>query len=132
MKKCFTLIVTLLYLSSSTGATFHMHYCKGKLVEVNLWHKDGKGCSKCGAGENSACGKKCCEDEHKTVKLEKDQKVAENTVHFLTLPLVANPVSFIELSQPQAVIMAEEYPISHAPPQSSNVAPYIFNCTFRI
>ncbi len=132
MKKFATLILTLLYMSSSTGATFHMHYCMGKLVAVNLWHKNGKKCDKCGAGENSTCRKNCCKDEHKTVKLEKDQKITENAVHFPALAAVASPVPFIEVPQPHTVSLAEKFPISHAPPRSGKVTPQILYCTFLI
>lgn len=119
-------------MGSSTGATFHMHYCMGKLVEVKLWHEEAKKCKKCGASQNKVCRKKCCKDEHKTVKLEKDQKVTENAIHFMQLASFATPVSYIDLPQVYAMSPVEEFPISNAPPRSSKVHTHLLNCTFRI
>lgn len=132
MKKVLTLILAILYMSSSTGATFHMHYCVGKLVEVKLWHKDVNKCSKCGNKENKKCGKNCCKDEHKTVKLEKDQKTGENAPRFMQFAALAMPVSYVELPQVYTVSLLEEFPVSKAPPRSSKVHTHILNCTFRI
>lgn len=132
MKRAITLILAFLYVASSTGATFHMHYCMGKLVEVKLWHAEAKKCSKCGADQSKAYAKKCCKDEHKTVKLEKDQKAAENVFSFMQMAALATPVSFFELPQVHALSIVEEYPFSNAPPRSSKVPPHIFNCIFLI
>lgn len=132
MKKLFTLILAILYMGSSTGATFHMHYCMGKLVEVKLWHKEGQKCSKCGAEPTSACAKKCCKDEHKTVKLEKDQKAVENSISFIQAPAIVSPLTYAEQPEIYVVSLLEEFPVSNAPPRSSKVHTHILNCTFRI
>ena len=94
MKKALALILAFLYAGSSTGATFHMHYCMGKLVEVALWHGEVKPCNQCSTGHSKACAKKCCRDEHKTVKLEKDQKAAEHAFHFNQVAMLVAPLSF--------------------------------------
>jgi len=132
MKKALALILALLYVSSSTGATFHMHYCMGKLVEVMLWHGEAKKCSKCVAKPCQACAKKCCRDEHKTVKLEKDQKAVEYAFHFIQVAAVAAPLSFFELPQVYAASLMVEYPTGNAPPRSSKVPPHILHCTLLI
>ena len=132
MKKALVLILAFLYVGSSTGATFHMHYCMGKLVEVGLWHAEANKCSKCGADQSKAGVKKCCKDEHKTVKLEKDQKAAEYAFHFMQVVAFATPVSFFNLPQVHALSIVEENPISNAPPRSNKVQPHIFNCIFLI
>jgi len=132
MKKLLTLILAILYMGSSTGATFHMHYCMGKLVEVKLWHKEAQKCSKCGAEPKSACAKKCCKDEHKTVKLEKDQRTAENVLPFIQLPAIFIPVTYCESPELYTLSLQEEFPVTNAPPRSSKVHTHILNCTFRI
>ncbi|MFY0255545.1 HYC_CC_PP family protein [Chitinophaga sp. 30R24] len=132
MKKFLTLILAVLYMGPSTGATFHMHYCMGKLVGMELWHVDNNKCSKCGTEAHKICAKKCCKDEHKTVKLEKDQKATEDAVHQMQLIAVATPVSYIGLPQVHFVSVVEAYPICNAPPRSDKVHLHILNCTFRI
>lgn len=133
MKKFIVCILAILYIGSSTGATVHMHYCMGKLVEMDLWHREkANTCNKCGAKENGkSCKKKCCKDVHKLVKLDKDQKTAEAAIQFLALTSFATPVHFYELPEAQLTSITQE-PVSNAPPRSCKVQPYIILCTFRI
>lgn len=132
MKKVLTLLLLLLYVGTSTGATFHMHYCMGKLVKIELWHGDKKKCSHCETDLSKGCPKKCCKDEHKTVKLEKDQKVTAPALHFLQMPVADVPVSYVQLPPAKIVRLATAHPVSHAPPYSSKVQPYILHCIFRV
>lgn len=134
MKKLLTLLLAMFYMGTSTGATFHMHYCMEKLVEVQLWHGEAEKCGKCEAKHqhNEQCTKKCCKDEHKTVKLEKDQKATENQLHFIPAPAMPVPFACAGLAQTQPVSAPEAYPVSNAPPWKGTVHPHILYCTFRI
>ena len=119
-------------MGTSTGATFHMHYCMGKLIEVGLWHSEEIKCSKCESKPTTACAMKCCKDKHKTVKLEKDQKATENAVHAMQLGVMATPVSFVDIPQANFMSLVAAYPVINAPPRSSKVPTHILNCTYRI
>ncbi|SEW51748.1 HYC_CC_PP family protein [Chitinophaga arvensicola] len=132
MKKIFALILGILYMGASTGATFHMHYCMDKLTEVQLWHEDSKKCDQCTAGHSDSCRKKCCKDQHKTVKLEKDQHATENLISFMQQATAVIPVSWATFSPGYVVSLVEAFPVSHAPPRSSKVAPHILHCSFLI
>ncbi|MEC5146339.1 hypothetical protein [Chitinophaga sp. 212800010-3] len=139
MQKILALILALLYISSSTGATVHMHYCMGRLVDVNWGHDKGKpACGKCGTTHDQKkncgkpCKKQCCKDEHKTIKLTKDQKIAENTKHVMQLAAMTLPVAYMELPRVPVKVLAEAFPASNAPPPGSKVHTYILNCIFRI
>jgi len=131
MKKILALTLAVLYIGTSTGATFHMHYCMGKLIDVKLWHSEVKKCSKCGSAPGTLCAKKCCKDKHKTVKLEKDQK-AENAVQAMQQVAVATTVSFVDIPKVYIISLVEAYPVSNAPPRTSKVPTHILNCTYRI
>ncbi|MBC9914502.1 HYC_CC_PP family protein [Chitinophaga varians] len=132
MKKFLILILAVLYMGTSTGATFHMHYCKGKLIEVDLWHSEVKQCGKCGAKPNTVCARKCCKDEHKTVKLEKDQKITAQTMHALQQVAMATPVAFAVMPVPSFVSPVTACPVGNAPPRSNKVPAHILHCTYRI
>lgn len=134
MKKLIICILAFLYIGSSTGATVHMHYCMGKLVDIGLWHgKKASPCNKCGAKENNkSCKKKCCKDVHKLVKLDKDQKTAESAFQLVALTSIVTPDHYFDLPQVQMATLTQEYPVTNAPPRSGKVQPYIFLCTFRI
>lgn len=132
MKKFIAIILAVLYMGSSTGATIHLHYCMGKLVEQGLWQKED-GCTRCDSEkESSACADDCCKDELKTIKLEKDHKVAEMALQWMQHSSPAIPVSFPAFESAALQSATLEHPVSHAPPRTGKVSTYLFNCNFRI
>ena len=128
MKKVFALILAILYMGTSTGATLHMHYCMGKLIDVKLWHsgRDKDKCSKC----NSV--KKCCKDKHKTVKFEKDQKAVDNVIDVMHQVALGTPISLMDFRPLDIIPLIVKFPVSNAHPRSNKVPFHILNCTYRI
>lgn len=130
MKKFLVTILSLVYLTVSSGATVHMHYCMGKLVSWNLSPKSNGKCGACGM--QKAGHKGCCHDIQKQVKIEKDQKVSESSfqiyIIFSEALLVANT------GLPQEYISSPIYndPISHPPPRLETLPLFVLNCNFRI
>jgi hypothetical protein len=131
MKKFLAFILSILYMGSSTGATFHIHYCMDELKEVRLWHGKALKCDTCKAAKSS-CSRKCCRDEHKTVKLEKDQKATENSLHFMQAAAIPVSPAYDWHARQQPVSLTEAYPVSNAPPHKGKVHPHILFCTFLI
>ncbi len=132
MKKVITAILAILYISTATGITIHMHYCMGKLADWGLWQSKTTTCSKCGMTKNEEKDSGCCKDVHKQIKLDKDHKTSESGWRMIQLLPVALPVSFSEISFNDFPSVTEENPFSHAPPRSSGIAVYIRNCVFLI
>ena len=132
MKKFFTALLALLYISTSTGASIHVHYCMGKLADWGLVSSETKKCSKCGMKKSANKDNGCCKDEHKFVKNDTDQKTTETAFQMAHAIAVALPVSFFEISAPGIITITEQNPTSHAPPESSGIAVYIRNCVFLI
>ena len=132
MKKILAAILAIIYLGTSTGATVHMHYCMGKLADWGLGHNKSKTCGACGMEKSEEKDNACCKDEHKFVKNDGDQKIAEAGFQMMQLASVALPVSFVEIPDNNFSSVTEENPISHAPPRSTGVAVYILNRTFLI
>lgn len=132
MKKLIVAILSFLYISTSTGATVQMHYCMGKLVDWSIGHGDEKNaCDNCGMEKDGKGKNDCCKDELKQLKIEKDQKAA--ATFELTLSLAtALPASYPVYNFSGITSVAEEFPLSNAPPRSPQLAVYIRNCTFRI
>ena len=131
MKKIVVAILAILYMSTATGATIHIHYCMGKLVNWSLWHSKEDKCSKCGMKKTDGKDSGCCKDEHKQIKLENDQKISKIAVQFLQLAAFDIQVSFIEIPSHRFASAIEENPVSRAPLRSSD-AVYIRNCSFLI
>ena len=130
MKKFFVTILALVYLTVSSGATVHLHYCMGKLMS---WDFSAKSKSKCGScGMEKRRHKGCCNDEQKMLKVDKDQKVSESAFQFLSISSGAIAISFTGLQPvyPSSVVTDNPYP--HAPPRLGAVPIFVLNCNFRI
>lgn len=132
MKQFLVTILAFLYLATSTGATVHMHYCMGKLVNYGLLEGKNDRCGKCGMKKTPIKKKGCCNDEQKQIKLANDQKTAESAIQLMQSVAVDLPVSFMEIPSNHFSSIAEANPISHAPPPDTGVAVYIRNCSFLI
>lgn len=135
MKKVFATILALIYLSSSIGATVHLHYCMGKLMSWSLKDDAKASCTYCGMPKSStkSCetvGKCCCKDEHKVIKAEKDQKASEFAFHPLKFSSLAT-VYLNNLSQTHLHSQIIEHPVANGPPLQK-VPVFILNCVFRI
>ena len=131
MKKFFLAILAIVYISTSIGATVHVHYCMGKLAEWGVGHKESSSCGKCGMEQSIKRENGCCKDENKFIKNNVDQKGVEAACQTFHSVAIA-PVAFIELPVVSIFSVTEENPSSHAPPRDSGVAIYIRNCVFRI
>ncbi len=132
MKKFLAVILTIVYMGTSTGANIHMHYCSGKLADWGLGHNNSKTCGECGMDKSDEKDNGCCKDVNKFVKNDTDQKNVEAGFLMMQLASIALPVSFFEIPDINIPSFTEENPISHAPPRSNGVAVYILNRTFLI
>lgn len=132
MKKFITIIIAVLYLGSSTGATVHIHYCMGKLADWGLGDQNSKTCGNCGMEKSDEKDNGCCKDEQKFLKDDSAQKVAESNLQLMQLMATALPSIYIQLPELSFPSVTEENPNSHAPPRTIGVAVYIRNCVFRI
>ena len=134
MKRLIVTIFAFFYLCLSTGATVHLHYCMGKLVELSLWHENKNGkCGGCGMPKSQKkTNKSCCKDEQKSIKIVNDQKATANEYQILQASFNTVASSFIEL--PVGVIspVIDKSQVSHSPPRSSEAGIYLLNCVFRI
>jgi hypothetical protein len=132
MKKITVTILILLYFTTSIGATIQMHYCMGKLADWAIGHNESKTCGKCGMDKKSGKTSDCCKDEYQVVKNDSHQKTAETAIQFLQS--ITNAVT------PEPITLQADYfpPVirqnhwCHAPPEPSNLAVHIRNCTFLI
>ena len=90
MKKLVVLILAFLYLSTSVGATVHLHFCMDKLVDWGFANKGKTNCSSCGLQKKGDKG--CCHDENRIIKVDKNHKAPTTSFVFLKLyfPLVNN------------------------------------------
>ena len=139
MKKVLVAILAFFYLSTSVGATLHLHYCMDRLVSWGFSHKSSgkKACPFCGMAKQASkdhCYKQakgCCKDEQKLIKIDTEQKASILDDSFnkqvdLISYSIETPAAYYRFS-PVLV-----YPTSHAPPFIEKVPVFISNCVFRI
>jgi len=138
MKKVLATILAFIYLSTSMGATVHLHYCMGKLASWELFNHGSKHCTFCGMSKKSAdknCitrKNSCCKDEQKQIKTHEDQKVTQSEIQLLKLYPDALVVHHLMLQDSRLSSFAIAYPAANAPPLIGKVPVFLFNCNFRI
>jgi hypothetical protein len=131
MKNVLAAIIAILYISTSTGAAIHMHYCMGKLADWSLAKNTSKTCGGCGMDKSSKKVNGCCTDETKFFKNNTDQKTGEATLLVQREVVSIIPVSFFELPAINVSLVSLEFPVSHAPPNCT-IPLFILNRTFLI
>lgn len=122
-----------MYLSTSTGATVHLHYCMDELVEQNFFKSDKDECGSCGM-KKSQSNKGCCKDEHKQIKIESKHFASEFAFKAAQAVSIAlPPVVYSFYPAPHFTALAEAQPVSHGPPDKGSGLPlYKRNRVFRI
>lgn len=138
MKRILATILTLVYLTTSIGATLHLHYCMGKLVSWGLLDHKDKHCPLCGMAPKKAdkhcttVNTGCCKDEHKLIKADKDQKITQSEFQLVKFYPEATPVNSLLLPDISASSFAIEHTTTNAPPRLGKVPVFLLNCNFRI
>jgi hypothetical protein len=138
MKKVLVSILAIVYLSTSMGATIHMHYCMGRLVSWGLAEHAGVSCDFCGMQKMGSSGecvmgmKHCCHEESRQIRNDKDQKTGQEFFH-----IVQPSPALADMPQPvwvDAMVLSPvlSRPVSHGPPLAASVPVFLRNCSFRI
>jgi len=90
MKQLLITLLSILYMTSATGATVHVHYCMGKFVQAGFTNQEDEECGRCGMKKEAS--KSCCKDEHKTIKSSDHQSAkVDFECHYL-IALVPSPL----------------------------------------
>src|SRR4051812_8247477 len=85
MKKFFAVILFLVYGLSSSGMTLHLHYCCGKLKNVQLTPVEKK---HCGTAKQHSVSKPCCNEKEISLKLKGDYDSAKILFAGLQTPVI--------------------------------------------
>jgi hypothetical protein len=138
MKKCIAAILAVLYLSTSMGATVHLHYCMGKLAAWTLQEPSGKDGSMCGMTKmpaSNGCSltkKDCCRDEYHQIRTGKDQKPGSFAFEIIRLAAVSAELPDPAVIVPYISSVALTLPAVNGPPIDTGVPVFLRNCNFRI
>jgi hypothetical protein len=131
MKRLLITVLAIFYLSVSSGATVHFHYCMGELIEWGLSNDDSskaKDCSNCGM--KKGLSEDCCKDQKQEYKLKESQKAPLNTLQPVVFDLA--PITFYDFPKISSGTSVNLISESNAPPRTLKTAVFIRNCNFRI
>ena len=132
MKKVFVVIFALIYMTTSVGASFHMHYCMGEFADWGWGHNNSKTCNSCGMKISDEKYAGCCGDKYQFLKNDTDQKTTETIFQLAQSIAVTLPVSRVSIDLIDLPSLTVINPIDHGLPRSSPVAFYILNRNFLI
>ena len=133
MKKFIVAILAILYLSTSTGATIHFHYCMGELAGWELTHDDSEHCGKCGLEKEGTNNVGFCKVEKKFVKNDSLHKATNSVCKQFELSAYTTTSSLIDLTDVNCFSPTTENVFNHDPPsQNEGIAIYIRHCSFLI
>jgi hypothetical protein len=132
MKKFVVVILALLYITTSTGATLNMHYCMGELADWDLGHNTSKNCESCGMEKGNENDNGCCKDEKKLIKNDTDQKFTKSSFFLFRFLSPAKLTDFTTMSLIGVNLIQEQSPVSNAPPRCKALPLYKRNRTFLI
>ena len=138
MKKVLATILAFVYLSSSMGATIHLHYCMGKLASWGLIDHERTNCAQCGMVKKTSPSHRmtakmdCCRDEHKQIKTDKDQKLSP--AEFFKYNDLSQAIAFDEpaVHTIKAFSVSIQYPNTNAPPLIGTLPLFVLYRNFRI
>lgn len=119
------------------GATLHFHYCMGVLTSWGLIDHESKACSVCAKPDTSGTDQQvgalsCCQDEHKQLKGENDQRITVSD--FLYLKITPAVLELKRWSSATSLIFSvrTDYSRANAPPGTGKPPAFLLNRNFRI
>ena len=128
MKKILTGILTLVYMTVSSGIAMEIHYCMGKKAGVEFFPSLNDKCGRCGMTEKKAG---CCHDEHRFVKIEDSHKNGYNEISFSAgAKAVVTEYPLYHWQMAEQVTLASVN--NHSPPDLTGPSAIVMNCVFRL
>ena len=127
MKKIIAGILSVIYLTVTSGFAINIHYCMGHVSSINYTYSDSKKCGHCGM-ENK---KGCCHSEFKVIKLTDDQQLAKANICISPFPAEINSgvTNLLQCNQGAERIATIDY---HSPPDKRLSDVYLHDRVFRI
>lgn len=130
MKRLLISLMALIYFTVSSGMVMSVHYCMGKVSNVQVNQVPEERCI-CGMSKKETSSKDCCKTEFKMVKLEDTHKASSASYDIQTpVALVSRSLSLLEV--PSYYSNDKVYADIHGPPLLSEQDTYLLNCVFRI
>ncbi len=121
-------MVTMIYMTVSSGIAMEIHYCMGKQAGIDFYDTATGKCGRCGMKEKKGG---CCSDEHKFYKLADAHKNVSSDDNVFVSPMAA---LILQPSFYSPVMTGNKKNLLHTILPQPDSGPPIFlrNCVFRI
>jgi hypothetical protein len=129
VKKIFLSILTMMYMTVSSGIAMEIHYCMGEKAGVDFYQLSDEKCGKCGMKEQNKKG--CCSDEHQFYKLEDSHKKAVADYSF-QIGEIAIVHTYPTFDWQVATNASTAQPVGHSPPDYLQPPARILHGVFRL
>lgn len=133
MKKFGIVILTFIYLTSTSGVMVHMHYCMGELADWGFGRVTSAICSFCGMDKGHGQNNGCCKDEFTFIQNHTDQHFNESGSEPVHTNIIDLPV-FHDQSLPLVATSSKALQLIHHPPPRgvSGIQTCVLNQVFRL
>lgn len=126
MKKAFLSLLTMIYMTVSSGMAMDIHFCMGERIGTHLYANSGNTCGRCGMKEKKGG---CCSNEQQFIKLSDDHK-ASSAQHINTIPFdLLSPVHHLYI---RSILFYYKAPLRTQTFADSGPPLYLTNRVFRI
>jgi hypothetical protein len=129
MQRVGLLALAVLYLFTTVGAAVNVHYCMGRVSNVQ-WEGLGQKTTTCGASDD-ACSP-CCRNELKVFKVSDVHQPSTAHLLMVRVPALSSlPLSFWQTPLLNACLLPVA--VAHPPPPlASHTSLSVQHCQFRI
>lgn len=129
MKKGLLSILTILYMTVSSGMAMEIHYCMGERTGAGLYVSSNEKCGRCGMKAKKGG---CCNDEIKFLKLSDAHKNVTNEHKFAAAPVAIADKTTVHEENISGQANIRKWITEYTPPGSPGLPLYITNRVFRI
>lgn len=130
MKKFVITILAIFYLGASSGATVHLHYCMGQLIDWGISQSENEECANCGMEKGNS--EDCCKEQEHKITVKDSPKASAIVYYFNTLGLNIPPTVYSDPRILYGDTFALKGVYSDSPPRTQATPVFVRNCTFRI
>ena len=134
MKKLLTILLIVAYGIATYGSTVYMHYCMGKLVNIEMTSAHNTTCKGCHQSKKTS-EKSCCKSEFKQLKTDKEYEKGYYNYPFFSPHFLPNTNGYNEKVDIASIAIDRELVIHRnvgLPPPAIPIPIYILNCDYRI
>ncbi len=127
MKKLLVILILLVYGTSAIGITVHLHFCCGKLKNIEFTSSKEKTCDSHNGHKMGS--KPCCDKKDISIKIEGEQTLNKAVSHTFQPETALPALTQLFVSSPQ--VAKKILPVAFAPPPADKDR-NIFYCIYRI